>query len=242
MNFIKKALSLAVLCLSWCGLAAQSDDVREKIYEIKMDEDNYLYTEVTLPSDDSAVSQALESLRKSAASYAAQKGVKSVDWNSVEPEWKILTTIRGDHTRAFAYISYAELDKLISGSAAAAKPEPKPASAAKPEPAKKPAQTTVWPKESKYRTEVLRRLLQTTTLERAMACLNTFSKEGKIAEFGPVNELEGKTSDYILVIYDRTLDVVAFLSDGDNRINLKSELPEELSSYKGCAAIGVRIN
>ena len=49
-------------------------------------------------------------------------------------------------------------------------------------------------------------------------------------------------AEYIMVVFNKEGNVEAVLSEGENRINLSSGNPDQLTNYKGRGAIGVKVN
>ena len=64
--------------------------------------------------------------------------------------------------------------------------------------------------------------------------------EGKIGHYARYASLE-KPEIYYLAIYNTEGKVVAVLTPGGNRINVKTNQPDKVTNYSGCGAIGFTV-
>lgn len=66
-------------------------------------------------------------------------------------------------------------------------------------------------------------------------------EEGKIVHYGRYASLSNPEI-YYLAIYNKDGRVVAVLTPGDNRVNVKTGNADRLTNYSGCGAIGFKVN
>ena len=62
--------------------------------------------------------------------------------------------------------------------------------------------------------------------------------EGKIKGYNRYASLDDPDK-YYLIIYNKEAKVVAILTPGPDRLNVKTNQPDGVSNYRGCGAIGV---
>jgi hypothetical protein len=56
-----------------------------------------------------------------------------------------------------------------------------------------------------------------------------------------LNEKNRNKAEYIMVVFNKEGNVEAILSEGENRVNLLTSAPDQLTNYKGRGAIGVKV-
>ena len=66
-------------------------------------------------------------------------------------------------------------------------------------------------------------------------------QQGRIAHYGRYSSLQNP-KDYYLAIYNKEGEVVAVLTPGTERINVQTRQTDSEKNYKGCGAIGFKIN
>ena len=64
--------------------------------------------------------------------------------------------------------------------------------------------------------------------------------EGKIEDYGRYASLDDPDECY-LIIYNREGKVVAILTPGPERLNVKTNQPDGVANYSGCGAIGIEV-
>ena len=64
--------------------------------------------------------------------------------------------------------------------------------------------------------------------------------EGKIEDYGRYASLDDPDECY-LIIYNREGKVVAILTPGPDRLNVKTNQPDGVANYSGCGAIGIEV-
>ena len=92
------------------------------------------------------------------------------------------------------------------------------------------------------RDAVVGELLPIKNTGRLSAKLKELKANGKIVEYDNLRGLKDKNkAEYIMVVFNREGNVEAILSEGENRINLLTSAPDQLTNYKGRGAIGVKV-
>ena len=70
--------------------------------------------------------------------------------------------------------------------------------------------------------------------------IKQLKSEGKIEEYGRYASLDDP-NEYYLIIYNQQAKVVGILTPGLNRRNVKTNQPDGVANYRGCGAIGIKI-
>ena len=89
--------------------------------------------------------------------------------------------------------------------------------------------------------EHIQRLLALKLYEEVKPCLDTMKSEGKVLEYARYAKLS-QPEDYVLIIYNQLGEVEAILSEGTERVNLRTNIPDGVANYNGRGAIGVKFN
>ena len=96
------------------------------------------------------------------------------------------------------------------------------------------------PQKSLQENAVVKDLLRMTNTSELGALLKQRKQQGSILEYNKLSALQNP-ENYLMVIFNKEQKVEAVLSDGINRINLRSGAADSLQNYKGRGAIGVKI-
>jgi hypothetical protein len=108
--------------------------------------------------------------------------------------------------------------------------------------APKPKPATVAPISNNNRDAVVSELLPIKNTGQLSAKLKELKTNGKIAEYDNLRGLKDKNkAEYIMVVFNKEGSVEAILSEGENRVNLLTSAPDQLTNYKGRGAIGVKV-
>ena len=70
--------------------------------------------------------------------------------------------------------------------------------------------------------------------------IKQYQQEGKIGSYARYAQLSKPEINY-LAIYNKAGKVVAVLTPGDSRINVKTQKADRISNYSGCGAIGFTV-
>lgn len=218
--------------------AQQADDKKKEINKIKKSS-LYLSAEMTMPDKEEAMETALELLQMEVQRWVAEKKkIKEVASDliitNVEQLTEALELPRGNMYRAFVYVKKSDL--LVSKNTMIMDMP------SQPETSDKLRSTYEIISASKVEhPEYIQRLLALKLYEEVKPCLDAMKSEGKVMEYARYAKL-AQPEDYVLIIYNQQAEVEAILSDGAERINLRTNLPDGVANYSGRGAIGVKFN
>lgn len=217
--------------------AQQTEEQKKEINKIKKSS-LYLYAETTMPDKEEAMMTAIDMLKDEAQRWVSEKKKKQetdVDWEvvmtNVTQSYNKIELPRGNMYRAFAYVKKSD---VITGKNVIVSDIKMPESeveeikeAPDPQPAEQP--------------EAIKRLLALKMYDEVPACVETLKKEGLITEYNRYASLPNP-DDYVLIIYNRAGEVEAILSEGAERINMRTLQADGVANYKGRGAIGVKLS
>jgi len=225
---IRMLLLTALLTGVCCGFAQQDyEQMKREINKVKKNS-AYLYGEANADTEEEARGLAEEILYSEINSWAAKKkrlqGGELVINNKKELQ-TCLSLPRGNMVRAFIYVKKSD----IMASRNAEVIQAPPVSSAE--------QSTV-------------ALVYPKAVETIAACTEYVQLEPKLEaekQAGHIRHyaLYGKLTNvdpYYLVIFNKAGKVVAVLSTGPNRVNVKTGQPDDVANYSGCGAIGFSVN
>ena len=225
---IHMLLLTALLMGVCCGFAQQDyEQVKSEINKVKKSS-AYLYGEANADTEEEARGIAEEILYNEINSWAAKKK-KLQSGELVINNKKELQTYfslpRGNMVRAFIYVKKSD----ITASRNAEVIQAPPASSA--------AQSTVTPIFPKA-VETIAACTEYTQLQPK---LEVEKQAGRIRHYALYGKLTN-ADPYYLVIFNKAGKVVAVLSTGPNRVNVKTGQPDGVVNYSGCGAIGFSVN
>ena len=217
--------------------AQQTEEQKKEINKIKKSS-LYLYAETTMPDKEEAMMTAIDMLKDEAQRWVSEKKKKQetdVDWEvvmtNVTQSYNKIELPRGNMYRAFAYVKKSD---VITGKNVIVSDVKMPESeveeikeAPDPQPAEQP--------------EAIKRLLALKMYDEVPACVETLKKEWLITEYNRYASLPNP-DDYVLIIYNRAGEVEAILSEGAERINMRTLQADGVANYKGRGAIGVKLS
>lgn len=217
--------------------AQQTEEQKKEINKIKKSS-LYLYAETTMPDKEEAMMTAIDMLKDEAQRWVSEKKKEQetdVDWEvvmtNVTQSYNKIELPRGNMYRAFAYVKKSD---VITGKNVIVSDVKMPESeveeikeAPDPQPAEQP--------------EAIKRLLALKMYDEVPACVETLKKEGLITEYNRYASLPNP-DDYVLIIYNRAGEVEAILSEGAERINMRTLQADGVANYKGRGAIGVKLS
>ncbi len=225
----KKLLGLMVLVLtlSFSATAQNADQIKKQINSIKKSS-QYLYAEATCATAEDARVLAEEMLETEVNKYVASKKNmrgKAIVLADRKDLLTMLSLPRGNMFRAFTYISKADI--IPAGNAKVIEGNPE---------AGLSTVQLVWP-------EAVTTLAAYTDYYKMADKLKELKGAGKVATYDRYQKLT-KPENYYLVIYNRQGQVVAILSPGTQRTNVKTGKPDDLKNFNGndCGAIGFIAN
>ncbi len=233
---------LTLLLTALVGVAAFSQSVEEqkkKIASIKKSS-NYIYAEVTTTSQQQAIDLATDMLHNNVNEWAAKKkkfaGSTKIVTKNTNYTVEQITMPRANMYRAFMYVKKSD---IFPADNVEVRDTPVEVATAK---ETKPKEAKVTPISDSNRDFVVSQLLPIKNTGQLSAKLKELKTAGKIVEYDNLRGLKDKNkTEYIMVVFNKEGNVEAILSEGENRVNLLTSAPDQLTNYKGRGAIGVKV-
>ncbi len=224
--------SILIALLLPCCMASMADDVesvKKQINGVKKDS-QYIYADVTASTTKDAKDLAEEALYANINEWAANQKKLGKSVNTVKPheeKWVSFAIPRGNMFRSFIYVKKSDLlpegnTETVSVASTASKVPASP-SVVTPIPA------------------VVKDVAACMEYDELAAKITRLKEEGKISKYGRYASLDNP-QDYYLAVYNREGKIVAVLSSGASRINVRTGQADSEKNYKGCGAIGFKIN
>lgn len=225
---IRLLLTTILSCLPLVALLAdQTDDVKAQINKIKKST-QYIYAESTAPTEADARHYAEEKLYEEVNAWVAtQKKIKkSTNFvvNNRKKLWTTLSMPRGNNMfRSFIYVKKKDITPtdnavVISNNNLPAVEETLQASLP----------------------EAVGMIAACTKYSDMSAKIKSLKDEGKIKSYARYAALSDPNKCY-LVIYNKEGKVVAVLTPGTERRNVKTNKVDSVKNYSGCGAIGFEL-
>ena len=220
------SITLCLLALT-AAQAGPTDDVKKEINKIKKSS-QYIYAESTAPTEEDARAYAEERLfdevNKWVSTQKKMKGSANLVVNNRKELWTTLSMPRG--TNMYRYFIYVKKKDIIpTDNAVVIANESRPAVEEKLQP--------VLP-------EAVNLLAGITDYYAMAEKVKQLKAEGKIEDYGRYASLDDPDECY-LIIYTREGKVVAILTPGPERLNVKTNQPDGVANYSGCGAIGIEV-
>lgn len=218
--------------------AQQADSKKNEISKIKKSS-LYLYAETTMSDREEAMETALQSLQMEVQNWVAEKKKRKevasdLILTNIEQFTEALELPRGNMYRAFVYVKKSDVlvskNTMITDMPSTSEDSKELRSSYEIISASKVEQP-----------EHIQRLLALKRYDEVKPCLDAMKSEGKVLEYARYAKLS-RPEDYVLIIYNQQAEVEAVLSDGTERINLRTNLPDGVANYSGRGAIGVKFN
>lgn len=214
---------------SFMGMLASQpiDEVKKEINKIKKSS-QYIYAESTAPSEEEAKSYAEEKLCDEVNDWVATqkklKGSSNLVINNREELWTTLSMPRG--TNMFRYFIYVrKIDIIPTENAVIIENKNLP-----------PVEETL----QESLPEVVGLIAACTEYSDMANKIKECKAQGKIKSYARYASLDNPDACY-LVIYNREGKVVAVLTPGSERRNVKTNKPDGVKNYSGCGAIGFEL-
>lgn len=223
MNRIVVAI-LCMLSFSLCN-AQSTEEVKKQINDIKKKTGVYLYGEATAETEQDARNLAEEFLYNAINNWAASqkklKGAENLLVNNKKDCVSALTTMRGTWYRCLVYVKKSDIQGASNVDIIENK-STVPQSVVE--------EMSVYP-------DIVREVAGITEYSKLDERLKQGMKEGVIADYAS-DSFPAKPEDYYFVIYNQNGFIVAMLSPGATRTNIRTGEADSLSNYKGNKAIG----
>lgn len=232
-------LLLAIL-VGTTAFSQNVDDQKKKIASIKKSS-SYIYAEVTTTDQQQAIDLAIDMLHKNINEWAAKekKFAGSAKIITVNTNYDVeqITMPRANMFRAFMYVKKSD---IIPADNVEVRDTPTEVASSK---SIEPKAATITPISDSTRDAVVSELLTIKNTGQLSEKLKELKADGKVSEYDNLRGLKNKNmAEYIMVVFNKEGNVEAVLSEGENRINLSSGNPDQLTNYKGRGAIGVKVN
>ena len=224
---IKTILLFIGMTLTYGMVSAQTtDEMKKEINKIKKNS-QYIYAEAVSTTKEDAAGLAEELLADEVNSWAASQkklGGKAVIAKDTKSIQTALSLPRGNMFRTFIYVKKSDIMALSEGSPATGNAASKPAAA---------TVTAVYP-------EAVNTIASYTDYHQMAEKIKELKESGEIGHYARYGNLE-KPEFYYLVIYNPQGQVVAVLTPGKERKNVKTGQPDQVTNYSGCGAIGFTV-
>ena len=229
--------TIIMSCLLLFGICAHAQDndvkVKKQINSIKKNS-QYLYGEATAESEVEAKDLAEDILYQEINQWAAQKKrLKNSPHIVVSNKKELQTALslpRGNMHRYFVYVKKSDLMpgenvEVIDNSI----------------PEVSTVEHITQPSTEQEYPEAVKIIASYTDYYNMADKIKDLKTEGKIRHYARYASLE-KPEIYYLAIYNTEGRVVALLTPGTNRTNVKTGQPDKVTNYSGCGAIGFSVN
>jgi hypothetical protein len=225
---IRLLLTFMVACLPFfTAFADNVDEIKAQINKVKKSS-SYIYAESTAPTEADARSYAESKLYEEINAWVAtqKKLKKSSNFvvNNRKELWTMLSMPRGSNMyRSFIYVK--KKDIIPAENAVVIANESLP-------PVEESIQSQL--------PEVVSQIAACTKYGDMAEKIQQMKTEGKIKSYGRYASLSNPDKCY-LAIYNREGKVVAVLTPGPDRRNVKTNKPDGVKNYSGCGAIGFEL-
>lgn len=236
-KLIHLTMFLLLLVIPQIANCQQEESLKKEINKIKRSY-SYLYAETTMEDKGEALAVALDILQKEAERWAASKNKSGKELDlvltNVTQRYSTMELRRGHMFRAFVYVKKSDIQLAQNSFVSEIKAET-------PKETDKETDSSTKPIYKPKLPEALQRLLTLKQMNEILPMLETLQKGGLITEYKRYAALSDPDA-YVLVIYNRQEEVEAILSEGPNRMNIRTGQPDGVANYKGRGAMGVKLN
>lgn len=248
-------LALTMVAVVPASAQQANEAEKKKINSIKKS-DQYIFCEMTTTDQQTAIDLAEEGLDVEINRWVAnQKKFRNAAQyvaRNTSSSWERITLPRGNMFRAFVYVKKSDIipaDNVRTGK----NPQTSKVDnitfnspggtveAIKATPQQEKADVLPEAVASVNYQRVVNRLKSLKVSSEVGPVIKQLKEQGLVSDYGTYKKL-ADPSEYVLIVYNKDGQIEALLSDGINRKNLKSGLPDSVDNYKGRGALGVKIN
>lgn len=208
-------------------IADNNDDVKKQINSIKKSS-LYIYAEATMPTEEEARDLAEEILYGEINAWAAnQKKLKnssSFVVNNCKELWESASLPRGNMHRSFLYVKKSDI--MPANNYEVIENTSQPAAGV----------ATV----EEIIPDAVSEIAACTQYTDMAAMIKQLKEKGVIEDYARYASLDNPDA-YHLAIYDTAGKVVAVLTAGKERRNVRTGKADSVSNYSGCGAIGFKV-
>jgi hypothetical protein len=232
---IKKVVIGILACFCIIPSVAQetTDEKKKEINVIKKSAD-YIYAEATMADQQAAMDLAKEILYNNVNEWVAKQkkfaGSDKVVTANTNYTIEDVTLPRGNWFRAFMYVRKKDIIPVENATVSEVVNQDTEQTA-------KPVEPNIPGLEDP---QMEKQFLAVENTEQLSTLLKQLKTEGKIIEFNKYNSLNNP-NEYVVFVFSKEGKICAVLSQGPERINLKTKQPDQVTNYKGNGAIGVKI-
>ena len=210
-----------------------TDEKKKEINVIKKSAD-YIYAEATMADQQAAMDLAKEILYNNVNEWVAKQkkfaGSDKVVTANTNYTIEDVTLPRGNWFRAFMYVRKKDIIPVENATVSEVVNQDTEQTA-------KPVEPNIPGLEDP---QMEKQFLAVENTEQLSTLLKQLKTEGKIIEFNKYNSLNNP-NEYVVFVFSKEGKICAVLSQGPERINLKTKQPDQVTNYKGNGAIGVKI-
>ena len=226
-----KIRTLAVLGFllfgSFTCMSQNVDDIKKQIANIKKKPNVYLYGEATASTQEEAISLAegilYDEINQWADGERKLKNASNLLVNNKKGFFTTLTTPRGNMFRGFVFVKKSDISEAGNVDIIEKRQVVK----------EKPVQEYVYP-------QLVREVAGLATYSQLDARLKQARQKGEISDYASMT-FPDSPQDYFFVVYNQSGQIVAVLSDGENKTNIRTGEPDSLKNYKGKKAVGFKM-
>ncbi len=239
-------ITALLLTVAIALFAQTTEEQKKKINSVKKSS-AYLYAEITTNNQQTALDLAEDMLNQEINKYVAEqkklRNAPNIVLKNRQQFMESITLPRGNMFRAFKYVKKSDIipaDNVEVRSNTPVVDEEGKTTTVTTTVATTEVPATV-PAASEKRTKAINQLLGIRKFSEINSTLPKMKMEGMVSETAKLKEVSDR-SQWILLIYNREGNVEAVLSEGPNRINLRTNLPDSEKNYPGRGAICVKVN
>lgn len=213
--------------------ADDKEDVKKEINQVKKST-QYIYAEVTAATELEAKDLAEEILYSEINEWVAKQKKLSKSPNIVvnnkKELWTSVSLPRGNMFRSFMYVKKSDIlpaenseiieNTIVSPKAVVTK--------------------NISQKETVTIPQLVKEIATCTEYTELAMKITNLKTSGQVLDYGKYASLDCK-EDYYMAVYNTNGKVVAILTKGSDRYNVKTGILDNLDNYKGCGAIGFKI-
>lgn len=232
-----------VVLMSLAMASFAQDDVARQKKEINSIKKNsaYLYGEATLADRQAAIDLAKEILYQNINQWVdAQKkfaGANKVLTTNTNYSVEDVTLPRGNWYRAFMYVKKNDIMPVSNVEVTEAPGQgTSQEQAAVSGLAEKPTAQSMGLSE-----DLMREFLRPANTGQLATMLEAQEEKGTVLDYNKLSAIK-TPEQYVMFVFSRDGNIVAVLSAGAERRNLKTGKADSLDNYKGNGAIGVKVN
>lgn len=221
---------MLLACLPLTVFAQEDANIKKQINNIKKHPNQYIYADVTAATEQDAHDLAEDQLNENINEWAATKrklrGSANLVISNKKELWTELKMPRGNMYRSFLYVKKADIQGVDNAQVV------ENTSAAPPAQVEHIVDVNL--------PSTVKELMSYTKYADFTTKLKQKKAEGKVISYARYASLDNPDI-YYLAVYNRSGEIVAFLTPAPNRVNAATKKADDVSNYSGCGAIGFQV-